>query len=102
MLVAGVRLSRTLRAAEGRSRVPADMSYQQWLKRLTPAGANDTMSAGDIPSWPPRDKAKIIPKEEYAKLRAMADAHGIALSGVKKFDGYRALFQNCQQRITQA
>lgn len=46
------------------------------------------MSAeNDVPQWPPRDKSKIIPKDEYAKLRTLAETNGIALSGVKKFDG---------------
>ena len=37
--------------------------------------------------WSPRDKSKIIPKAEYAKLRTLAETNGIALSGVKNFDG---------------
>ena len=45
------------------------------------------MSAGDVPQWAPRNKANVIPKEEYAKLRSLAEANGIALSGVKNFDG---------------
>ena len=37
--------------------------------------------------WSPRDKSKIIPKAEYAKMRTLAETNGIALSGVKNFDG---------------
>ena len=46
------------------------------------------MSAeNDVPQWSPRDKSKIIPKAEYAKMRTLAETNGIALSGVKNFDG---------------
>ena len=44
------------------------------------------MSADDMPKWAPRDKSKIISKEEYAELRNLAAAHGISLIGVKNFD----------------
>ena len=45
------------------------------------------MSSNELPQWPPRDKAKIIPKDEYARLREFAQVNEIALIGVKKFDG---------------
>ena len=45
------------------------------------------MSADATPKWPPRDKSKVISKEEYLALRSLAETNGIALSGVKKFDG---------------
>ena len=49
---------------------------------------NGKMSAeNDVPQWSPRDKSKIIPKAEYAKMRTLAETNGIALSGVKNFDG---------------
>jgi len=46
-----------------------------------------SMSTADIPKWPPRDKSKIIPKEDYVKLRELAEEKGIALIGVKNFEG---------------
>lgn len=46
-----------------------------------------SMSTADIPKWPPRDKSKIIPKEDYVKLRELAEEKGITLIGVKNFDG---------------
>lgn len=49
-----------------------------------PRGA---MSEEDIPKWPPRDKAKIISREEYSALKSLAQGYSIALSNVKKFDG---------------
>ena len=45
------------------------------------------MSADATPKWSPRDKSKVISKEEYLALRSLAETNGIALSGVKKFDG---------------
>ena len=45
------------------------------------------MSAEVFPKWSPRDRLKIIPKEEYAHLRNEAEVAGISLIGVKKFDG---------------
>ena len=47
----------------------------------------------DVPQWPPRDKSKIISKEEYAELRNLATGNDIALSGVKKFDGSAKVVQ---------
>ena len=108
---------RAARSDDGkRSRVPEDMSYRDWRavyiektkslaqwqseiaeKRMAGLSIESTsgkvapkenaMSAGDTPKWPPRDKSKIILKEEYVKLRELAEANDIALSGVKKFDG---------------
>ena len=43
--------------------------------------------------WSPRDKSKIIPKAEYAKMRTLAETNGIALSGVKNFDGSAEVVQ---------
>ncbi len=54
-------------------------------------GIHGTMSANDVPQWAPRDKSKTIPKEEYIKLRALAEANGIFLIGVKNFDGTPAI-----------
>ena len=53
----------------------------------TGGNVGGTMSADNEPKWPPRNKANTLSKEEYAKLRDLATANGIALSGVKSFDG---------------
>ncbi len=59
------------------------MSYKEWRGQV----GNDKMSQTDVPKWLPRDKSKIIPKEEYRKLRSLAAEHSIALSNVQRFDG---------------
>lgn len=53
-----------------------------YVERGAPA-----MSAPDVPKWAQPDKSKVLSKEEYKALRALAEANDIALSGVKKFDG---------------
>ena len=45
------------------------------------------MGAENFPKWPPRDRSRVISKEEYANLRTFANANGISLIGVKIFDG---------------
>lgn len=60
--------------------VPQKNSY-------TNANESGKMSAKEKPQWAERDKLKVLSKEEYKKLRELADSKGIYLSGVKDFDG---------------
>ena len=55
---------------------------------MQPKPRNGRMSAeSGIPQWTSRDKSRIISKDDYAKLRTLAEANGIVLIGVKNFDG---------------
>ena len=58
------------------------------------------MSSKELPQWPPRDKAKIIPKDEYARLREFAQVNEIALIGVKKFDGSPQVVREILETLT--
>ena len=68
--------------------IKKEMTLEDWRKNnLNNVATNGKMSATAKPQWAERDKLKILSKEKYRELRELADSNGIALSGVKNFDG---------------
>ena len=64
------------------------MTLEDWLKNnLNNVATNGKMSATIKPQQAERDKLEILSKEKYRELRQLADLNGIALSGIKNFDG---------------
>lgn len=51
------------------------------------------MSAADKTQWAKKNRANIISKAEYEKLRELADSNSIALSNVRKFDGSPSIIE---------
>ena len=80
--VEGVK--RKSRIAERREKIPGNVTYEQWKAKYI---AIFKASNEKKPQYPPYNKANILAKEEYAKLRNIAEANNISLSNVKKFDG---------------
>ena len=67
---------------------------------MQPKPRNTMSTNDDDPKWPPRDKSKIISKEEYVELRNLAAANSIALENVKKFDGSAKVAREIIETLT--
>lgn len=70
-------VKRKSRIAERREKVPGNVTYEQWQAEYI---AIFKASNGKKPQYPPYNKANILAKEEYAKLRNIAEANNISLS----------------------
>lgn len=68
-------------------------------RELTSRSTRGTMSSKEPPHWPPRDRTKIISKDEHARLREFAQMNEIALIGVKKFDGSPQVVQDILETL---
>ena len=69
-------------------------------RTMQPKPRNTMSTNDDDPKWPPRDKSKIISKEEYVELRNLAAANSIALENVKKFDGSAKVAREIIETLT--
>ena len=68
--------------------IKKEISFEDWQKNnLNNIATNGKMSVVAKSQWAERDKLKILSKEEYKKLRELAESSKIYLSGVKTFDG---------------
>lgn len=90
-VVAGLNCYRFLAALDNRTskreKVPQSMTYNEWKKAYVDKVSQSKMSETKKLIWAAYDSSKILSKEEYGKLRELAEQHKIYLSGIKKFDG---------------